>query len=670
MKYIIISLQTGKVEKIGPLMLVKANPINDTQQTLDNVLSEDLRKESQITRYFAFKISIALIDAFASAINDCKAGKFLWEPDMSEYEESRIIDFDNKEIVAYKHISLSLNQNADPNTILGKKPQKKTKKIQPRKKRIIKRPEVLNLIDYIKSGTNSFDYLLREYDRNQKVYAFPVLVTSEHYWVFSRCRFSQFGNEGVYLFNDIIKAQESSPDYLRHSLICSGFNRYYTSYKTQEEININYYFYSKEATHLIYNLFNEIAYPIPFGSNKIVNMYETYGLDLTQSEYVENKQKQITEEDIIGFVCCQVKDSGGNVEAALYMLTYEPIKNERCTLFNIYDSERYDVYLKSKYLESSTTKIMMWAFTYDLQKKAGIKSDMLAINDQNNLKLLFDYIASNYEAMSDNDKDMCAYLLPEEYNLTERDSIQSDWLHSYVTNLGTLVRNFGLVFGCTAGFFITDVPEQINKVSEIISKGKRLLLKPSISYEIDAILALITINLRARGPYKELTALWAFYHLLYLNKNETSNLISEMILMIYKSNQDVFTRLLGQVKNNEIIETHTIKKWFREKSVEVRYSWSSYDNMYCYFELFTEYSNNGQGFDLNEYERNFFSPRFVSEMELDVIDRYFSINPSDNHTNSNIEQQRHFYKSKMEEYILDRIEKGDILFKDIINTNA
>ena len=71
------------------------------------------------------------------------------------------------------------------------------------------------------------------------------------------------------------------------------------------------------------------------------------------------------------------------------------------------------------------------------------------------------------------------------------------------------------------------------------------------------------------------------------------------------------------------------------------------------------------GYQLNESETNFFCQRFISELELDSIDRYFNNSPSVNHTTMNIEQQRTFFKKELEKYISDRIENKDFVFKDI-----
>lgn len=138
-----------------------------------------------------------------------------------------------------------------------------------------------------------------------------------------------------------------------------------------------------------------------------------------------------------------------------------------------------------------------------------------------------------------------------------------------------------------------------------------------------------------------------------------------MILLVYKNNQKLFMDLINRVKDKTLVETREVKGWFRTKTVEEKYNWALYDDMYCYFELFLEYSNNGKGYQLNEFETNFFCPRFISELELDCIDRYFNNSPSINHTTMNIGKQRNFFKNELEKYVSERIESKDFVFKDI-----
>lgn len=119
------------------------------------------------------------------------------------------------------------------------------------------------MIKYIKSGFNSFDFGLNDFDHDKKVFAYPVLLSENFSKVVNMCRFSQFHKEGVHLRNDIIMPEINCESYIKHSLICSGYNRFYTSYTTQEHTSIYYRFYGKMANHYIFNLFNEIAYPPP-----------------------------------------------------------------------------------------------------------------------------------------------------------------------------------------------------------------------------------------------------------------------------------------------------------------------------------------------------------------------------------------------------------------------
>ena len=664
MKYVIISLQSGRVESVGPLLLIKANPIQEPKVAETRPLPDMLHKESPNTQNFAYKISVELIDAFISALEDSKADKNFWEPNMNDYVLEEITDFDGNKVLAYKHHSLRLNQVPKPQEILPS--HFKPVVIPQKKERTIKKKEIRCINDYIKSGSNSFDYMLREYDNSQKVYAYPVLVSENFSKVIDRCRLSQFRAEGLYLTNDVIQPEMDSPRYLKHSLLCSAYNRYFTSYSTQEELRIYYRFFNKEASHLLFNLFNEFAHPIPFDANKFVNDYENGNkLGLSESLYAECKAKQILEEDIIGFVCCEVQCSDNSTESILYVLTYDPIDNTRSTRFDLYDSEYQKVFIESKYLKSRCSKLLTWAFIYDIQKKAGISKEVLAINDADKTKQLLDYIAQNYDSMSDNEKDMCAYIAPDTYKLSSRDNVHQEWLYNYVVNLGSLVRTNGLVLGATISFFEEFVPKQVDKVIEVIDKRKKFFLDPKLDYKIDAALILIIINLVVQGTLKNVTGLWAFYHLLKIREKDCSPLVLEMILLVYKNNQKLFMDLINRVKDKTLVETREVKGWFRTKTVEEKYNWALYDDMYCYFELFLEYSNNGKGYQLNEFETNFFCPRFISELELDCIDRYFNNSPSINHTTMNIGKQRNFFKNELEKYVSERIESKDFVFKDI-----
>ena len=104
MKHVIISLESGRVESIGPLLLIKANPIQE-ETMFGNKLPEALHKESPNTKNFVFKISMDLIEAFIKALEDSKADKKFWDPNMDDYVLEDIIDFEGKQVSAYKHYS-------------------------------------------------------------------------------------------------------------------------------------------------------------------------------------------------------------------------------------------------------------------------------------------------------------------------------------------------------------------------------------------------------------------------------------------------------------------------------------------------------------------------------------------------------------------------------------
>lgn len=95
--------------------------MNDEDITEGGVLDR-IRKENENTKLFVYKISIYLIDAFEKALNDSKVGKFLWEPNMNDYIECDIHDFNGNIVRAYKHISMQLNSQPNPDSIINKKP--------------------------------------------------------------------------------------------------------------------------------------------------------------------------------------------------------------------------------------------------------------------------------------------------------------------------------------------------------------------------------------------------------------------------------------------------------------------------------------------------------------------------------------------------------------------
>lgn len=354
------------------------------------------------------------------------------------------------------------------------------------------------MIKYLKSGFNSFDYGLNDFDHEKKVFAYPVLLSENFSKVVNMCRFSQFHKEGVFLRNDVIMSELNCEDFLKHSLICAGYNRFYTSYTTQEHTSIYYRFYGKMANHFLFNFFNEIAYPPPFEFSKFVKIYETNNwLGMSESQYLEYKDKQIKEDDVLGFVCCDVYDifDKSKCESILYMLTSTPIEYNRSARFDMYDSSYQDVYINSKYLKGNTSKVLTWSFIFDMQKKAGIEGNDLAINDENKASILLNFIQTNYNLMNDNEKDMCAYIDSDTYKLTSQEYVQKEWLRYFATNASSLIRENGLIIAATMPFYDNSIPKLFDKLVEIVDKRKKYFLSSEIDYQIDAILDMLIINI-------------------------------------------------------------------------------------------------------------------------------------------------------------------------------
>ena len=85
MKYVIISLQSGKIESEDPVLLIKANPLlNETENSQS--LPKSIHEESEGPHNFAFKISVDLIDTFINALEDSKRDRNFWNPNLADYE--------------------------------------------------------------------------------------------------------------------------------------------------------------------------------------------------------------------------------------------------------------------------------------------------------------------------------------------------------------------------------------------------------------------------------------------------------------------------------------------------------------------------------------------------------------------------------------------------------
>lgn len=519
---------------------------------------------------------------------------------------------------------------------------------------------------YYQYGPNSFDHALNNIMHDKKIYAYPVLVTNQFNEVINACPLSI--NEGVYLKNDIIRTETNSPMQIKHSLFCSGYTRFFTTYDVYERADIKYKFYNRIASHLLYNFFTELAYPIPFDAFKIVKEFEAGHTALIQEKaYQHCKQNLIDEKDIVGFVCCEMTTFDNRIESILYVLTYSPINRDRSTCFELYDQniplDSLET-LDSKWLKRRSSRILILSFIYEMQKSAGLKpaSCNLYVKDINFLRHHMDH---NYNAMNNLQKDICAYIFPEYYQLTNQEIVQECWLRYYVMNFGAIVRNMGLTLAGIMHIISEDYTNQANKVIKVIEKRMSFFLDSKIDYQIDAILVLTVINIVSNGSLKNITGIWAFYHLVNLLKSDNSNLIRNMLLLIYYNNQELFINLIKQIKTTRYLLIEDIKTYSGIKSSETTGTWEYHSDAECYVELLYEYSNDGEKYELNDSEKEFFSKPFFHQLDMTCIKNFFNQYPSVHHTARSIEYERKFYRNQLEDLISERIRNKDYTFNDI-----
>lgn len=531
------------------------------------------------------------------------------------------------------------------------------------------------MIEYILSQQNSFDSVLKEFDHNTKLYAYPVLATDECSLVAVCCKLISFGKDGFYLHNDKVEASVNCPDYLKHTLLFRGKTRFYLSYSSVETVGIRYKFYNKEANSYIYKLLNELIRLAPFEANAFCNNYEKKGLFKEQFKevYEEQLKKVVREDNVLGFVCCEAANASdkNDIQCMIVMICKNPIEISEYTLLRVLDDHGTNICTNSKYLKNYSSKLLTCAFIYHLQTKyidPATHWGIYALRDEEHAIILHGFVSTNYDSFSNIEKDMCSYIYSDEFKITNVSNELDQTINLFSQNLGAIVRDKGLVLSKTIQFNSSSIIKQIDVFLDIIDKKKSSFLKPENKYIIDKLLSIILVNSIKPGPLKRLTGIYAYYFLIKLKEQlPNSNLAKHLLLSVYQSNRDLFTRLISKIKNQGYTEEKIEKRFFRSVIIHNSISWSMKDDVECYYELFYKYTNSGSAFILNEEEINFVNPRLFSETSPDDADTYFSEHTSVYHTVHNIENERTFYLNKLESFVTNRIEnEKDTIFRDII----
>ena len=530
----------------------------------------------------------------------------------------------------------------------------------------------MSIKEFLDSERNSFDSLLQDYDNMQPLYACPVLATNQFSYVYDSCPMFWDLDKGFFLKEDKIipNVDLHGSDDLIPQLYLKSSSRFYNTYVEDKHIGMTYTFYSKLACHKIYQFFDEDGEGThgiePFSYKRMPSFFEDP--NNLPDWLIEG---MINEDNVIGMVCIEASVSKERI-GVFSLLFNRPRKMERLHKFDLYEIFDYQkVYLESSYLKSYNTKILVWAFVHDLKKGTGL-AKLQVIGDEENARNLHSYIRCNYERFTDEKKDECVLLYPDEYKkFTPSDEIYQRLVIDTVMSMATTIRRWGLG-GSYAVAAITGDESVTNLMVTTIKKidnNKKITLKLPCEYQFPLTIVLSFMNMMygENIPIKAPLGFWLYYLLFEYRKRcsqEELPFINTLMVFTLRNNLSSFAKFFSVIKQKTFIEEIKTKGFFGTKVKTVSSDWISRDNNSCVFELIYYFSGNGetQWDKLSSEEQQFWSRRLDNEIEYEAILQ--QLQRDGQHTTMGIEKQREFYASQLYEAIKSEIDNNNFYMRD------
>lgn len=523
----------------------------------------------------------------------------------------------------------------------------------------------MNINYYLSNDNNSFDSNLNDYDNSQPLYPYIVLTTrdssivtdsSPMFWDLSKGFF--FKNDQIIPNVDLQGSNGSIPQlYLRTT------TRYYNIYEEDKHVGFNYTFYSKKTFHKILEYLES-----GYGTDTIFPF--CYKRDRIKAAFTEDlnaipewmKAEIIYETDIVGMVTVDAV-AAGHKEAVFALLLKSPRPVESAHIFDIYNPQEYS--LDSKYLKSYKTAILVWAFAHDLIKSLNFSEKNIITNNENAITFESQYIKSNYNNFSDNQKDECVIVYPNQYKqYTHSEEVILQRTIDTIMNMAVIIRKRGIIGTFALASIIADETMSRLIVATIkhIDRNKKTVFSLPQEFQFQMISTLVFFNL-IYGNNNEVKApigYWLYY-LLYKYKEQCSEkelpLIKCLLIFTLKNNISSFSKLLGYIKNEPFQYEIQPNSFFKT-------SWATRNDLACVMELIYYYCDNGhsQWESLSERERTFISKRFDDEIEYEKIIQY--LNRDVSHTFVGIKDESEFYSRKIYEFIKKEIQRGNYYLRE------
>lgn len=514
---------------------------------------------------------------------------------------------------------------------------------------------------YLSNHNNSFDGLLKEWDHEQPLYPYIVLITRENNLVIdcSPIFWDWRKGKGFFLKQDRIFPNEPAHDSIIPQLYLKSATRYYNIYEEDKHSGITYTFYSKDACHKIFNFFDEEGEGThaikPFSYKGMLRL-----LDLAEDPEKTRKwimDNIIVEEDIVGMMTIQATPvfSSDKNQAVFILLMKRPYEDQEPHIFDLYETFDFQkVFLQSKYLKSYTTKILAWAFIHDLKKGTTIE-DLRIMNDENNTNQFEEYVRSNYNDFSDEKKNECVMVFPDTYEkYIPSESIFQRLLIDNIMSMATIIKHWGI--GGT--FAASSIGGDENITNLMMNVAKKMFSNKSLTQSIPqdywfpfiTVLSYINVMYNNNPKVKIPTGFWLYYYLYKYRKHcqqEEIALINTITAFTLMNNSSSFMSLINSIKMN------------RCKTRAGESSWSTRSNEAALYELVFHFSNECKGFwnELSPQEQQLWPKRWDDEIGYNEILEFF--NGDGHHTFMGVEDEREYYANIIFETIELEQEKGN-----------
>lgn len=472
---------------------------------------------------------------------------------------------------------------------------------------------------------NSFDDCFVNYKQNTRLYVAPLVYTNGAFDILSSSPLLWCEETNGFFFqNDriITKASDPTNNIHNRNLTLVNPTRFYSVY-TEDQYEYYYIFFSKIATEA---LIKYHSYPF---TDEIVGALALY---VNNKTFIGTSKASIT-----------------------FLITNKPVgeKYMCCALEGYPYNERYNDILKN-----IGTRYLLMGLIFRLENRFGYTADW-AWEDSKIDNEIIQCINEQYNDLDDEYKDLCHFVLPNNYKFVHNTPYSNDLseniVKKYTNNLYSLIYRNSIAG--QLGLIYTHSLEDI-EIKLIEKTYKYILGIPQITLSQKdegqmirntVVLYLINIAFSHVHRAQKVSSLWLYRNLFYLRHNTNDkkifNLANILLQCVLYTNEIDFRSIISNIKEKEIVL----------KSLKIKTSWKLMEEAFCIHELLF-YFNDSVTESIKE------------DLELSILGRIQNMsNGYDfqttcehlkrnvHHTFMGIEEEREFYANEIYSYINEKI---------------